>query len=197
MRLYTFTFLNRCCIHFHMGGLFSNRVVPWPSKTSHLLKPCNPTCNYSIKDHSHSMKDRKEGLHLFFVHDTWCSNYISTTSLSCTSQLHALTYSTSPSWSTHLYSIQFLHMLAWDLGIGCASTVEEMEALILFSEVDPLLLVVGALELVVEELELYFFLHMSKFLSSSNFWFSHVFDLVLWVVPFWHPFSWPRQVSSV
>ena len=57
--------------------------------------------------------------------------------------------------------------------------VEKTEALLLFAEVDPLLLAVGALEPVVEELELYFFLHMSKFLSSSNFWYSRLVDLVL------------------
>jgi hypothetical protein len=34
--------------------------------------------------------------------------------------------------------------------------VEKTEALLLFAEVDPLLLAVGALEPVVEELELYF-----------------------------------------
>ena len=57
--------------------------------------------------------------------------------------------------------------------------MEETEALLLFAEVDPLLLAVGALEPVVEELELYFFLLMSKFLSSSNFWYSRLVDLVL------------------
>jgi len=52
-------------------------------------------------------------------------------------------------------------------------------ALILFAEVDPLLLLMGVLELVVEEPELYFFFHMSKKISSSNFWYSHLVDLLL------------------
>jgi hypothetical protein len=58
--------------------------------------------------------------------------------------------------------------------------VEEAKAFLLLAEVDPLLLAVGALEVVVEELEVYFFLHMSKFLSSStHFWYSYLVDLVL------------------
>jgi len=48
--------------------------------------------------------------------------------------------------------------LTWVLGAGCALMVEEVEELILLAEVDPLFLAVEQLELVAEELTLYFFL---------------------------------------
>jgi hypothetical protein len=58
--------------------------------------------------------------------------------------------------------------LAWVLGESDVPVVEEVVIFLSSAKVKPLLLAVEGLELVVEEMEIYFILHISKFPSSST-----------------------------